>query len=339
MSIRLPAEWEPLDGVLLTWPHRQSDWADIFPEIESYYLNLTRTIAKYTTVIVAVPKGMALQIGKDLSLENVRLYEVDSNDTWARDHGPITVYDDGQLKLLDFKFNGWGNKFDAELDNLVTRSLYTQGSLAVDHLKSFDFVLEGGGIESDGKGTLLTTSACLLNKNRNPSYSKAEIEALLKAELGVDTIHWLNHGHMAGDDTDCHIDTLARFCPNDTIVYMKSADKNDEHYDSLKKMEKELKALRTGDKKPYRLIPLTMPNAIMSQDGDRMPATYANFLICNGAVLVPTYLDQNDEDALTQIAKAFPDHEIVGVDSRVLITQNGSLHCITMHLPKGVLSA
>lgn len=338
MSIRFPAEWEPLDGVLLTWPHQNSDWADLFPKVELYYFNLANQIAQYAKVIIAAPKGYTDIIQRSMQSNNYQIFEVNSNDTWARDHGPITIYDGKEAKLLDFTFNGWGNKFDAELDNLLTRGLYTQGCFDVDQLKSLDLVLEGGSIESDGKGTLLTTKACLLNKNRNPTLDQKTLEANLKQELGVDTIHWLSHGELAGDDTDAHIDTLARLCPNDTICYVQSNDCGDEHYDSLTKMEYELGDLRSSAGKPYTLIPLPMPAPILDpDDGHRLPATYANFLICNNAVFVPTYRDENDALALKQVAKAFPEHNIIGIDSRILIRQHGSLHCITMQLPKGVL--
>jgi agmatine/peptidylarginine deiminase len=228
--------------------------------------------------------------------------------------------------LLDFCFNGWGEKFPADLDNQINRHLYDEGLVKGEYEDHLDFVLEGGSIESDGKGTVFTTACCLMAPHRNQPLTQQQIEDRLKQWLGAERIVWLNRGSLIGDDTDGHIDTLVRICPDDTLLYIGS---DDDHPD-LYEMEKELQELRTLDGRPYRLLKLPLPRPIYD-DGDRLPATYANYLVVNGAVLVPTYAQPDlDAEALRIIGQAFPDHEIVGIDCRPIIRQHGSLHCCTM---------
>ena len=311
---RLPAEWEPQWGVQLTWPHAQTDWAPMLDEIIATYEEMAREIRKREELLV---------VGEP------------SNDTWARDHGFITLVDDeGHARLLDFKFNGWGEKFPAELDNAINRRLYDEGKVKGEYVDCLDFVLEGGSIESDGKGTIFTTSGCLLAPHRNQPLTKAEIEDRLKQELHAERILWIDYGNLVGDDTDGHIDTLVRICPDDTLLYIGAGEPDDEQYEELRLMEEQLKTFRTLDGKPYRLMKLPMPRPIIFE-GERLPATYANFLVINGSVLVPTY-DQPDLDAeaLSLIAEAFPGREIVGIDCRSIIKQHGSLHCCTMQYPR-----
>ena len=263
------------------------------------------------------------------------LFRSPSNDTWARDHGFITLVDDeGHARLLDFRFNGWGEKFPADLDNAINRRLYDEGKVEGEYKDCLDFVLEGGSIESDGKGTIFTTSGCLLAPHRNQPLTKEQIEERLKCELHAERILWIDYGNLVGDDTDGHIDTLVRICPDDTLLYIGAGEPDDEQYEELSLMEEQLKAFRTMEGKPYRLMKLPMPRAIIFE-GERLPATYANFLVINGAVLVPTY-DQPDLDAeaLSIIGKVFPGREIVGIDCRSIIKQHGSLHCCTMQYPK-----
>lgn len=258
-----------------------------------------------------------------------------TNDTWARDHGFISLVDDrGKRKLLDFCFNGWGEKFPAALDNAINRRLYDEGKIKGEYVNSLDFVLEGGSIESDGKGTVFTTSGCLLAPRRNQPMTQAEIEIRLKKELCAERILWIDYGHLTGDDTDGHIDTLVRICPDDTLLYIGCDDPEDEQYDDLKLMEEQLQTFRTPEGKPYKLTKLPMPRPIY-EDGERLPATYANFLVINGAVLCPTYSQPDlDTKALRLIGEAFPDRETVGIDCRSIIKQHGSLHCCTMQFPK-----
>lgn len=300
------AEWEPQSAVQLTWPHKDTDWAPILPEITAVYEEMKREIESRETVIV--------------------VDDIPHNDTWARDHGFITVEENGQVILLDFKFNGWGEKFAAELDNDINRQLYEQQLVKGIYESHLDFVLEGGSIESDGKGTIFTTTCCLMAPHRNQPLTQQEIEQQLKEWLGAERIVWINHGSLIGDDTDGHIDTLVRIAPNDTLLYIGA---DDEHPDLLL-MEQELQQLPTIDGHPYRLLRLPMPRPIYD-DGERLPATYANYLVINGAVLVPTYNQPDlDQEAISTIGKAFPDREIIGIDCRAVIRQHGSLHCCTM---------
>ncbi len=310
---RLPAEWEPQWGVQLTWPHANTDWAPMLDEIIATYREMAREIEKREELLV---------VGEP------------SNDTWARDHGFITLVDDqGHARLLDFCFNGWGEKFPAELDNAINRRLYDEGKVKGEYVDCLDFILEGGSIESDGKGTVFTTSCCLLAPHRNQPMTKEQIEEHLKQELHAERIVWINHGSLTGDDTDGHIDTLVRICPDDTLLYMGCDNPDDEQYEELHLMEEELKTFRTIEGKPYRLLKLPMPRPIIFE-GERLPATYANFLVINGAVLCPTYAQPDlDAEALRLIGEAFPEREIVGIDCRSIIKQHGSLHCCTMQYP------
>ncbi len=338
MTTLLPAEWESQSQVMLTWPHARSDWAPILKSVTQLYETLSLTLADYVDVVIACDP-LAYQHVKTFCENNaancaysLKVFEIESNDTWARDHGPISVLKDGEYHLLDFNFNAWGNKFSHEKDNRINATLYSLSAFSPRTMQQINFVLEGGAIESDGDGTLMTTEACMLNPNRNGLITKDACESQLKAFFGVHNIAWVNAGYLAGDDTDSHIDTLARFAPDNTIVYVKCSDPSDEHFESLNSMEQCLQQLKNANSKPYRLLPLPFPNAIFNHDGERLPATYANFLITNGAVLAPIYHVPQDERALDQLALAFPQHKIIPIDCRPLIEQHGSLHCITMQI-------
>jgi agmatine/peptidylarginine deiminase len=344
-AYRLPAEWEPQSGVQLTWPHEQTDWAPMLSEVTKTYEDMAREIRRREPLLIVGPP---------------------TDDTWARDHGFITLLsvegselsdkssgfsnvtsDDStkvtqhstlNTKLLDFCFNGWGEKFPAEQDNAINRRLYDEGSVQGEYVDHLDFVLEGGSIESDGKGTIFTTSPCLLAPHRNQPLTKEQIEERLKEYLYADRILWIDYGQLTGDDTDGHIDTIVRIAPNDTLLYIGCDNPEDEQYEELRLMEEQLKTFRTIDGLPYTLKKLPLPRPIYDEDGERLPATYANFLIINGAVLCPTYAQPDlDAEALRIIGEAFPDREIVGIDCCPLIRQHGSLHCCTMQFPVGVL--
>ena len=315
------AEWEPQSMVQLTWPHKDTDWAPILPEITSVYEEMAREIAKRESLLIVAPEGFPIP-----KAFNVQRSTFTSNDTWARDHGFISVEDNGNLILLDFCFNGWGEKFEAAFDNAINRHLYDQELVRGTYENHLDFVLEGGSIESDGKGTVFTTTCCLMAPHRNQPLTQAQIEDRLKQYLGAERIVWINHGSLIGDDTDGHIDTLVRICPDDTLLYIEA----DADHPDLLAMEGELRTLRTFDGRPYRLLRLPLPRPIYD-GGDRLPATYANYLVINGAVLVPTYAQPDlDAEALRTIALAYPDREIVPIDCRPVIRQHGSLHCCTM---------
>jgi agmatine deiminase len=341
MNIRFPAEWEPQDGILLPWPHPATDWVDILDRAELVFIEIARQISRFEKVIIIAPETAALPeklAASGVRLENIRLIDVNTNDTWARDYGPITVIANKQPTILDFTFNGWGNKFAAELDNKTTSVLAKKGLFAENLSPPLNMVLEGGSLESDGKGNLLTTSRCLLNPNRNPQMSQEEICQTLNNELGVKNILWLNSGMLQGDDTDSHIDILARFAPNNTILFVECSNDQDPHFNELKAMHKELESFRDQSNQSFRLVPLPMPAPCFDDDGNRLAATYANFLVINGAVLVPTYDVPEDQVACDIIATAFPDREIIAINCLPLIYQGGSLHCSTMQLPQGALA-
>ena len=343
-DFRLPAEWEPQDGVQLTWPHAASDWADMLDEVEPVFVAIAKAVSRFERLLVVCHDHALRHHVRQLltaagaHLEQCRLVLAPTNDTWARDHGAITVEYHGRQQPLSFRFNGWGGKFDATLDNAINSELASAGVFRAARLPEIALELEGGAIESDGEGTILTTSSCLTNPNRNGGLSKAEAEAQLKHHLGALRVLWLDHGYLAGDDTDSHIDTLARFAPGETIVYVGCDDPADEHYAELQAMKAELQALKTSDGHGYRLLELPWPKAVYAADGHRLPATYANYLIINDAVLVPVYNDAADEQALAVVAEAHPERTIIAINCLPLIEQHGSLHCVTMQFPRGTLA-
>ncbi|WP_105168182.1 agmatine deiminase family protein [Pseudoalteromonas sp. T1lg23B] len=344
MSFRLLPEWAPQDAVMLTWPHKDTDWASILADVEPVYVTLCQYISQLQHVVIVAHNEqlkthiMTVLSNADIELSKVMFVVTPCNDTWARDHGPLTCADDqGQLCIKDFIFNGWGNKFESQLDNAINAKLVNELSNTNNQYQAMDFVLEGGGVEINEHGTLLTTSECLLNPNRNPEYDKQGIEALLKEQLGARHFLWVDHGYLAGDDTDSHIDTLVRFAPNNTLVYVQCDNQNDEHFPALDAMEKQLQSFKTPTGEAYKLVSLPWPKAVFNDDGDRLPATYANYLIINSTVLVPVYNDECDALALSQVQKAYPEHTVIGINCLPIIHQFGSLHCITMQLPRGFL--
>jgi len=380
--LRFPAEWERQWGVQLTWPHEDTDWEPYLKEITATYIEMAKAITRYEMLLVVAPdiESVRQQLSDAaVDIQKVVFHPCPTDDTWARDHGFITLkrkeereerreatFEEGGVRLLDFQFNGWGDKFEAKKDNAINHRLFpTLSSLLTSHSSlpryedHLDFVLEGGSIESDGRGTLFTTSGCLLAPHRNQPLKKAEIERELKSRLHVERVIWIDYGHIEGDDTDGHIDTLVRIAPNDTLLYISCDDPSDPHYEDLKMMEHQLMTFRTQEGKSYRLLKLPMPDPIYEirgerreergkiegneergkrreERGERLPATYANFLVINGAVLVPTYgQPDKDEEAIRLIQEAFPDRQMIPIDSRVIIRQHGTIHCCTMQFPKG----
>ena len=373
-NFRLPAEWEPQWGVMLTWPHEDTDWKPYLAEITETYVQMAREIVRREWLLIVVPKAEFVP-EEVRQMERVVIFECPTDDTWARDHGPIVLVKESrsqgvkELKCLDFRFNGWGEKFPAENDNRIVVLLFekmtrdeergtrnvqcsmsnVQCSMSNVQLENHqDFVLEGGSIESDGCGTIFTTSQCLLAPNRNQPLTREEIDAELKRRLRAEHVVWLDHGNLIGDDTDGHIDTIVRCAPDNTLLYVGCDDENDEQFADFQALEQQLKSLRTTDGKPYRLLRLPMPDAIfeetISEEGgtrkkerERLPATYANFLILNGAVLAPVYgQPENDAEALRVIGEAFPDRDIIPIDARTIIRQHGSIHCLTMQIPSQI---
>ncbi len=332
--MRLPAEWERQSFVQLTFPHSETDWHPILSEVLECYYSIANAISQYEPVVVlASDYELAESVLRGLS--NVSILHCRSNDTWSRDHGFISCIEGKDMHYMDFQFNGWGLKFASNYDNQLNLELWSSGMLHGHYENHMDFVLEGGSIESDGHGSLLTSSSCLLSANRNSTMNKADIEMYLKRVLGAERVLWVNDGHLEGDDTDGHIDTLARLCPDDTITYVECTDSSDSHYVSLQKMKSELSSFRTTSGLPYRMIGMPMADAIYDSNGERLPATYANYLVINGAVLYPTYNQPiNDMKAKRCLELAYPDRDLIGIDCRVLIRQHGSLHCCTMQYPQ-----
>lgn len=342
---RLPAEWEDSEAVMIAWPHADTDWAYMLAEVTETYVEIARSIIDSGVTLVVVAPDVSLPkryLDKYDSPHRPIIYcEIPTNDTWARDFGPITVEVDGVGKLpLDFTFNGWGMKFAADKDNLITSAAADMGIFSNRPECRRMVVLEGGSIESDGKGTIMTTSECLLSPNRNPWMAKENLERYLLDAFGADRMLWIDHGYLAGDDTDSHIDTLARLAPDDTIVYVAAPDDEaDEHYEALKRMEEQLKMLRTADGMPYNLVGLPMADARYDEDVDRLPATYANYLVVNDTILMPSYRSPRKDLLAAQMMQvAYPGHKVVQIDCSPLIKQHGSLHCVTMQLPRGTLA-
>ncbi|SFV61674.1 Agmatine deiminase [hydrothermal vent metagenome] len=328
----LPPEWQKQRAVLMAFPHKNSDWATDLKSALVPFIRIAQAIAYKTPVYIICDNKDNIS-SLFCSTRNMSFIEIATNDTWIRDYGYISLVEDGNMKLLDFKFDAWGGKFEYDLDNNVNKILHKKGYMGIIPLESIDFVLEGGSIESDGVGTILTTTACLCNENRNGGLSKDEVEEKLKEYLGAKRVLWLDYGYLAGDDTDSHIDTLARFVSEDTIMYIQCRDEKDEHYIELKKMEEQLKEFRTVENKKYNLIPLPMVSAKFDNEQNRLPATYANFLITNGALIYPSYSVKEDKIVYKIFKEFFKDKEIIPVECSRLIEEGGSLHCSTMQIP------
>lgn len=336
-------EWTEQWGVMLTWPHAGTDWAGWLDDTETTYGAIAREITRRENLLIVARDGRhadhirGVIAGAGGVAERVHFAHAPSHDTWARDHGPIAVLHDGKPELLDFIFNGWGNKWPAAEDDAITGHLAKAGSFAAP-VTRVERVMEGGALETDGAGTLLTTRRCLLSPERNPDLDETGVETLLREWLGAERVLWLDHGHLEGDDTDSHIDTLARFADAGTIVYQACDDETDSHFGELAAMRGELEALRRADGTPYTLHALPWPRAQHDPvTGQRLPATYANFLAINGAVLMPAYADPADTQAREVLARTFPEREVIMIDCRPIIRGFGSLHCITMQLPAGFM--
>ncbi len=334
------AEWDPQDGILIAWPHAGTDWAYMLDEVTACYIEIAHSILlddEQLIIVAPCAQDVRDALGSQVDYSRIHIVELPTNDTWVRDYGPITACQDGQMKLCDFTFNAWGMKFAADCDNLVTTRLKEHGIFNMPIINCRDLVLEGGSIEADGAGCIMTTACCLEAPNRNDKLTRDQLETELLQRLGHEKMLWVNHGELVGDDTDGHIDTLARFAPGGTILYTGCDDPTDEHFHSLMLMEQDLKALTDINGNHYHLIKLPLPDA-QYDEISRLPATYANFLVMNHQVLVPIYGQAGkDVMACELIGQAFPGRKVIAIDCRPLIYQHGSLHCATMQLPKGSL--
>lgn len=338
MKKRMPAEWEKPRRILMAYPSEFTDWNYILPQARNQFNDILKALLKGEEYIIllsseSLPQSIRMELENN---ENVIIGDIPYNDTWTRDYGPITVEVNGNFEELDFGFNGWGLKFAADKDNLVNLRMMQQGyrNGMGCYSNQRDFILEGGSIETDGEGTLLTTSRCLCSPNRNGGKSKKELEAILSEKLGVSHFLWVDHGFLEGDDTDSHIDTLARMAPDNTIVYVAPPEDSDDiHHEELSKMENQIKGFLNRKGKPFRLVPLPFPDPVYDEDGLRLPATYANYLVTEWNLYMPVYgQPEKDREAVARIKEAFPNHMVYTVDCTTLLRQHGSLHCSTMQL-------
>ncbi|MDD1620605.1 MAG: agmatine deiminase family protein [Methylococcaceae bacterium] len=335
--IRFPAEWEPQSAVVIAWPHASGDFTNLSAVEDSYHAIAT-SISRFQPLIIVCKDGEHQEHIQSQLPANDRIHfvQADYNDIWVRDTVFLSLewrHPKAKLQLLNFRFNGWGNKYPHDADNALNLALFAHPIFKGHPTATVDLVLEGGSVESDGQGTIMTTKNCLLNPNRNPDLSEQAIAGQLKNYLGAKRILWVEQDNLAGDDTDAHIDTLARFCDTDTIAYTSCDDSEDPHYQSLKNMETQLRGFATETGEAYRLVALPLPKPIFDEQGQRLPANYSNFLIINGAVLVPVYDDAKDAIALERLADCFPEHEIIATPCRPLVHQYGSLHCASMQIP------
>lgn len=339
-SAHIPAEWELDSDILLAWPHRLTDWEPMLNDVHDCYISLIDNLlaAGHRVWLICPTPDIPSRLTAYDTDRLIRLTYL-TNDTWTRDYGPLTMRrPDGSLQLLDFAFNGWGLKFAANRDNLVNSELENRHVLNVPMIHHLDFVLEGGGIESDGRGTILTTARCQMSANRNGGPSNPGLETRLRTLLGADRVIMLNHGYLAGDDTDSHIDTLARIAPHDSIIYVGCDNPDDEHYQELQAMKQEIQQLRTADGNPYNLVELPLPDPIFDDDGERLPATYANYLATTRGVFMPVYGQKRKDLLAKQMLQIVFEQPVYTVDCRALIRQHGSLHCATMQIPSSTFS-
>lgn len=335
-------EWAPQQAVMLAWPHESTDWAPWLEAIQRDYVELAVAIAAEVSPLILCQDDshraqIEAQLGKRCR-HPAQLVIAPYNDTWCRDYGPIALAsgkDARTAQLLDFRFQGWGAKYEASLDNDINQRLR---ALWQAPLRSIDFELEGGSIETDGCGSLLTTEHCLLDSNRNQAYSREQVERLVLEQLGLQRVLWISEGALLGDDTDSHIDNLVRFCSEDTIAYITCTRSEDVHYEPLRRMEAQVRQLRRPDGSPYRLHAIDLPEPQLDEDGKRLPGSYVNFLILNGSVLVPVFGCMQDAQALNTLQLCFPGKRIVPVPGANLIRQFGGPHCATMQLPVGTLN-
>jgi agmatine deiminase len=340
-TFRMPAEWEPHEGTWLAWPHNEDHWPGNFSPIPRVYAEVIRALACGEKVFVCVNDSAMEQKAREMLhqaeldaglLKQVTFFQIPTDASWSRDHGPIFVKDDsGQLMILDFVFNSWGRKYPPwDQDDAVPQHV---GKLFGLPILEPGIVLEGGSIDVNGKGTLLTTEQCLLNQNRNPHLNREQIEEYLSKYLGASNILWLKDG-IVGDDTDGHVDDLARFVNSQTVVCVVEENKDDENYGILKRNYEDLKKMKDQDGDFLNVVTLPMPDPIF-YDGNRLPASYANFYIANHSVLIPTFRVRQDQEAMKILEELFPDRNVIGIDCVDLVWGLGTIHCSTQQHPEG----
>ena len=320
--MRAFGEWEEQSALLVSLPHSDTDWAPYLGEIQSAYAEFIRAVARFQPVIAIAPNREIFNkiCGKINEKFSIKFEQIPTNDTWIRDYGAIDVENDGQIEALNFTFNAWGGKFASDKDNAVNSALYKIWNKP---LRDIDLILEGGSVDFNGAGTMITTSECLLNDNRN-GISKENLQNKLSEIFGLKKIIWLDGGFIQGDDTDSHVDTLARFLDRKTIAVASCDDETDVHFAPLASLKSQI--LAHG----YKVVELPLPAPIFYENR-RLGATYANFVFVNGALIVPIYGDKNDKIVLERLQNVCKNREVVGVDARVFIRQNGSLHCSCMN--------
>lgn len=333
-----PAEFAPHHATWLSWPHKEASWPGKIQTIYPVYARFIKLVAEgervHINVVDEIMKQQAIgylhEAGADMN--NIQFFMHPTNDAWCRDHGPAFVINpqaENKKMIVDWGYNAWGNKYPPfDLDDNIPTLIANHYNVPVLYP---GIVMEGGSVEFNGRGTLLTTTSCLLNENRNPHLNQEQIETYLRDYYGVDHILWLGDG-IVGDDTDGHIDDLTRFVNADTVVTVVEADKNDENYEPLKQNLDTLKKLRLENGEPMNIVELPMPRAIVYEDM-RLPASYANFYISNKYVVVPVFQDANDDKALDILQSCFPDRKVVGLNSVDIIWGLGSFHCLSQQEP------
>jgi agmatine deiminase len=339
LGYRMPAEWERHRGTWLSWPHKEASWPGNFGPVPTIFASLVRCLVDREEVHINVAgPAMQTEVEQLLAEEgvgtgNVFFHFNPTNDAWCRDHGPIFIQREvagrREEAIVDWGYNAWGGKYPPyDLDDVIPARIGAEVGIPVFHP---GIIMEGGSLDVNGHGTLLTTEACLLNPNRNPLLDRADIEACLRAFLGVSKILWLGDG-IVGDDTDGHVDDLTRFVDPATVVTVVEEDSGDENYEPLQENLERLRGMTDQDDRPLRVVTLPMPRPLY-REGQRLPASYANFYIANGLVLLPTYDPPRDEEAATTLQSLFPDREVIGIDCADLVWGLGAFHCVTQQWP------
>jgi agmatine deiminase len=337
-GFHFPAEWHKHTATWLSWPHKMESWPGKIDLIYPKYCEFIKVVSEGELVRINVTDEEMMAFAKQqlmvagVDLKQIEFFEFPTNDAWCRDHGPAFLInpETKQKVIIDWGYNAWGNKYPPfDLDDVIPTKIAKHFDLPVYHP---GIVMEGGSVDFNGKGTVLTTTACLLNKNRNPHLNQQQIEEYLQKYYGVEQVLWLGDG-IIGDDTDGHIDDITRFVNEDTVVTVVEENKNDENYHILQENLQSLKAMRLLNGKQLNIVELPMPEPVIYED-QRLPASYANFYIANSAVVMPTYRSKNDAKALDILQQCFPDRKVVGIDSTDIIWGLGSFHCLSQQEPE-----